>query len=143
VDVDYRHFTVGADMDTEVEEEEGYDESDEFDEDGTPIESEAEMDFQLIDDSNNVFGIDMRDVIREFGIVVSKKKKTCGINVANLSFRCKDKLSDYLSSHVCDQDEDGAMQIVYLKDNNTVLNTECYVKDVTSKQLEKIIGINN
>lgn len=142
LDVDYRHFVTDSNIEEDTDEDEGYDESEEFDDDGTPIEAEAESEFVLIDESNvtNVFGVDVRDIIREFGILVSKKRKTCGINVANLSFRCKDALSDYLSQHVCDEDEDGALQIVYLKDNNTILNTECYVKGVTQKRLEQIIA---
>lgn len=140
LDVDYKHFDLTSDLKEEEEVEEGYDEADEYDEDGTPIEFEEESQFVLLDETNEVYGIDIRDVIKEFGIIVSKKRKICGINTSIMSFNAKDDLSEYLSSHLCDKEEPDAMEVVYLKDNNTILNTEVYVKGVTSKNLEKILG---
>lgn len=140
LDVDYRHFDLHSDIKEEEEVEEGYDEAEEYDDDGTPIEFEEESQFVLLDETNEVYGIDVRDIIKEFGIVVSKKKKICGINTSIMSFNAKDDLSDYLTSHLCDKEEPDSMEVVYLKDNNTILNTEVYVKGVSSKNLEKILG---
>ena len=139
LDIDYRHFDLHSDIKEEEDTDESYDETDEFDEDGTPIEFEEESQFVLLDETNEVYGIDIRDIIREFGILVSNKRKLCGINTSILTFAAKDTLSDYLSSHICDKDTPGAMEVVYLKDNNTILNTEVYVKDVSSRTLEKIL----
>lgn len=140
LDIDYKHFDLHSDIKEEEESDDSYDEADEFDEDGTPIEFEEESQFVLLDETNEVYGIDIRDVIREFGILVSNKRKLCGINTSILTFNAKDTLSEYLSSHICDKETPGAMEVVYLKDNNTILNTEVYVKDVSSRALEKILS---
>lgn len=140
LEVDYRHF-VSADALEEEEEEDGYDDSDEFDEDGTPIEYEEESVFELIDDSNAVFGVDVRDIIREFKVLVSPKKRVCGIDVSAMTYKSKDELADYLTKHVCNEDDEHAMEVTYLKDNNTLLNTGVYVTNVTTKQFEKLLNI--
>ena len=139
IDVDSRNFVATTHENTEEPEDAGYDDSEEFDEDGNPIETTEEYEFSLVDDSNEIFGIDVRDVIKTFGVVVSKKRRICGLDTSIMTFRAKDSLADYLVSHLCEEDEEGAVQIVYLKDNNTLLNTGQYVSDVNTRQLEKIL----
>lgn len=141
VDADYRNFTVETDLAAEEEEEDGYDD-DEVDEDGIPLDIIDSSSFELIDEDDKVYGIKYEDIIKTYGVLVSPKHKICGISTANLSERVKCDFSSYLAKHACDSDEDGAMQVVYLKENDFVLKTEVYVKDVTSAELSKILSIH-
>lgn len=141
VDADYRNFIVETDLVAEEEEEDGY-EDDEVDEDGLPLDIIDSSSFELIDEDDKVYGIKYEDIIKTYGVLVSPKHKICGISTANLSERVKCDFSSYLAKHACDSDEDGAMQVVYLKENDFVLKTEVYVKDVTSAELSKILRIH-
>lgn len=141
VDADYRNFIVETDLVAEEEEEDGYDD-DEVDEDGIPLDIIDSSSFELIDEDDKVYGIKYEDIIKTYGVLVSPKHKICGISTANLSERVKCDFSSYLAKHACDSDEDGAMQVVYLKENDFVLKTEVYVKDVTSAELSKILRIH-
>lgn len=141
VDADYRNFIVETDLAAEEEEEDGYDD-DEVDEDGIPLDIIDSSSFELIDEDDKVYGIKYEDIIKTYGVLVSPKHKICGISTANLSERVKCDFSSYLAKHACDSDEDGAMQVVYLKENDFVLKTEVYVKDVTSAELSKILRIH-
>lgn len=142
LDVDWKNFVQTSDNKAEDEEEDvEYDDAEEFDEDGVPIEPEDDSVFELLDEDDKVFGIDYRDIIAEYGIIVSPKLKICGVKVSNLSARVKDDFANYLGEHLCDKDDPNSMQVVYLKDNNTLLNTNVYVRGVLSSQLSKILGI--
>lgn len=141
VDADYRNFIVETDLVAEEEEEDGYDD-DEVDEDGIPLDIIDSSSFELIDEDDKVYGIKYEDIVKTYGVLVSPKHKICGISTANLSERVKCDFSSYLAKHACDSDEDGAMQVVYLKENDFVLKTEVYVKDVTSAELSKILRIH-
>lgn len=142
LDVDWKNFAQTSDNKAEDEEEDvEYDDAEEFDEDGVPIEPEDDSVFELLDEDDKVFGIDYRDIIAEYGIIVSPKLKICGVKVSNLSARVKDDFANYLGEHLCDKDDPNSMQVVYLKDNNTLLNTNVYVRGVLSSQLSKILGI--
>lgn len=147
LDVDPKNFYLNQNDDKvdtdEDEEDEGYDDADEVDEDGTPIEVETESKYKLLDDSNAVYGVDIRDIIRQFGILVSTDKKICGINTTVLKAKTKDDMADYLSAHKCDQNDDGAMEVVYLKDNNTLFHSYVFVKGVNNRKLGKVLNINN
>jgi hypothetical protein len=141
VNADYRNFIVETDLVAEEEEEDGYDD-DEVDEDGIPLDIIDSSSFELVDEDDKVYGIKYEDIIKTYGVLVSPKHKICGISTANLSERVKCDFSSYLAKHACDSDEDGAMQVVYLKENDFVLKTEVYVKDVTSAELNKILRIH-
>lgn len=141
VDADYKNFIVESDLVEEEDDEEGYDDDD-VDEDGLPIDIVDSSSFELIDEDDKVYGIRYEDIIKTYGVLVSPKHKICGISTANLSEKIKCDFSSYLASHVCDSDEDGAMQVVYLKENDFVLKTEVYVKDVTSAELSRILRIH-
>lgn len=140
LDVDWHEFAVGTELENEEEADVEYDDAEEFDEDGYPIEVEDST-YELVDEDDKVFGIDYRDIISEYGILVSPKLGICGIKVSNLSARVKDDFTRYLTECVCDKDDNHSMQVVYLKDNNILLETGIYVRGVTSKRLNSILGI--
>lgn len=117
--------------------------------DGEDIEEFDEFDyddmdeFELLDESDKLYGVSIHDLIDKFGIFVSKSRKVCGISTKNLSRVQKDNLIDYLEKHVCDPTDEGAMQIVFLNETNILNNTGIWVKDVRVDELEDIIFSKN
>ena len=95
--------------------------------------------FALIDESNELYGSSIQDLIRIFGFVVSKSLKVCGVDITKLNYKQRDNLIDFLDSYVCDEGEegtDGTMQIVLLQDANILTNTGIWVKGIDGSELE-------
>lgn len=129
---------------TDEEDEEGYDEMSE-DEVADDEFERLETEFALLDESDELYGIDIRDVIRQFSMCVDLKNKICGIDVSGSSPVTKKKLeelADYLDKHQCNKDDAGAIQIVYLKDNNVLYHTGVYVKDISGSRMSAILKIS-
>ena len=116
--VDYKLFG-GVDLHEEEEEEEGYDDVDE-----NELEEENEEIggvFALIDESDVPYGISVQDLIRQFGLVVSKELGICGIDLTKVKKSKKDELISLLESSTCSSADEGALNLVFLNYNN-VLN---------------------
>lgn len=131
-----------SELKDEVEEDKEYsddDEDGEFNELESMAEDEdVEKTFRLIDEADKTFGASMHDMISIFGCCVLPEHKVCGVDTRNLHFRKKDDIIDYLTQFVCDKDDEGALQIVFLTDANILNYTGVYVKNINSAKLEKI-----
>lgn len=139
LDVDYKLFG-GADLHDEEEEEEGYDDVDEN-------ELEEENDeiggvFALIDESDVPYGISVQDLIRQFGVVVSKELGICGIDLTKVKKSKKDELISLLESSTCNSTDEGALNLVFLNYNNVLNRTDIYVRDLVTSSVATRLGIN-
>lgn len=137
--VDYKLFG-GVDLHEEEEEEEGYDDVDEN-------ELEEENDdvggvFALIDESDVPYGISVQDLIRQFGLVVSKELGICGIDLTKVKKSKKDELISLLESSTCSSADEGALNLVFLNYNNVLNRTDIYVKDLVTSSVATRLGIN-
>lgn len=137
--VDYKLFG-GVDLHEEEEEEEGYDDVDEN-------ELEEENDdvggvFALIDESDVPYGISVQDLIRQFGLVVSKELGICGIDLTKVKKSKKDELISLLESSTCNSTDEGALNLVFLNYNNVLNRTDIYVKDLVTSSVATRLGIN-
>lgn len=137
--VDYKLFG-GVDLHEEEEEEEGYDDVDEN-------ELEEENDdvggvFALIDESDVPYGISVQDLIRQFGLVVSKELGICGIDLTKVKKSKKDELISLLESSTCNRTDEGALNLVFLNYNNVLNRTDIYVKDLVTSSVATRLGIN-
>ena len=133
IDIDYRIFK--ADNFTIEEEEDEV----EYDEDGEEIDFDDIDDgvgFSLIDDSNNVYGSSIHDIIGQFGACVIKHMGICGIDTRDIYYKKLDNIIDYLEEKACDKNDEGALQVVFLKDSNILNYTPVYVKGVEASELE-------
>lgn len=137
--VDYKLFG-GADLHEEEEEEEGYDDVDE-----NELEEENEEIggvFALIDESDVPYGISVQDLIRQFGLVVSKELGICGIDLTKVKKSKKDELISLLESSTCNSTDEGALNLVFLNYNNVLNRTDIYVKDLVTSSVATRLGIN-
>lgn len=115
--------------DEEVDKE--YDEDEEMDD----LEEDAEYEFAMIDESDKVFGASLHDLISTFKIYMIKNK-VIGIDTKDMYYKTKDAVVDYLSAHVCDEDDPDGMEIVFLTDANVLNRTGIKVKNISLKELE-------
>lgn len=137
--VDYKLFG-GVDLHEEEEEEEGYDDVDE-----NELEEENEEIggvFALIDESDVPYGISVQDLIRQFGLVVSKELGICGIDLTKVKKSKKDELISLLESSTCNSTDEGALNLVFLNYNNVLNRTDIYVKDLVTSSVATRLGIN-
>ena len=139
--VDPNNFkaTVTNTATIEEEEEEGYEDEDEEELE----ESEyAEYDFNLIDEGDTLYGVSLHDIISTFGFIVSQERRICGIDIRALSFKKKEELIDYIAKHKCEPTEAGAMQLIFLKENNVLFETGVWVKDISGPVLAKKLKLS-
>ena len=92
---------------------------------------------KIIDNDDSLFGSSVADLIREFGYFISPKKKICGVNVIGLSQKKKKELVEYLTTKAVDREQEGSMQLVFLRDGNLLHRTEVYVSNIDT---DKIAG---
>lgn len=129
------YFIAQKEQVEDIEEDEEYtDDEDELDLDGSGDYSDT--DFALIDESSKVYGASIHDIIKIFGCFVSKSKKVCGIDLNILNYKKKESLIEYLSEHACDENDPGAMEIVFLQESNILNRTGIYVNNIDGSQVE-------
>jgi hypothetical protein len=119
-------------QDTDEDEDEYTDGEEELDDD---IEY-AESDFSLIDESSRFYGSSIQDLINIFNYFVSQSKKICGINTNRMGYKQKEAMIDFLYKHVCEPDDPGAMEIVFLQEANILNHTGVYVNNISGSDIE-------
>lgn len=139
IPVDPNNFRKTVEQVEEVEEDEEYDDNE--DEDIDEVEAQQESEFSLIDENESFFGVSVQDLIKEFGLVVSKSRRVCGIDVTILPLKQKDNLADFLATHEADKDDMESMQVVFLQESNVLFNTGVFVKGFTGEQLAKKLSL--
>ena len=112
----------------DVEEDAEYTDGDEENDDDVEIGDNM---FTVVDESDMVFGATIQDLIHQFKFFISPKYKVCGIDAIDMYYTKKDELVDYLCQHICDEDADGAMQIVFLQPGNILNRTGLYVNNIS------------
>lgn len=127
-----------SNMESQADEED----DDDFDEDDETLASEDDK-FTLLDESDKVYGASIQDMIDVFGTCVLENQRICGIDMRNVYYKKKDALVDYIAGKVCDANEPGALEVVYLLENNRLNHTGVYVKDVSASQLDEIYNGKN
>lgn len=93
--------------------------------------------FVPVDESDKMYGCSVQDLILTFGNFVSKTRKVCGIDMRNISETKTDAIIDYLYEHVCDENDDGAMEIMFLQNCNILSRTGVFVKGIDGSEVEK------
>lgn len=97
--------------------------------------------FVPVDESDKMYGCSVQDLILTFGNFVSKTRKVCGIDMRNISETKTDAIIDYLYEHVCDENDDGAMEIMFLQNCNILSRTGVFVKGIDGSEVEKRIRL--
>lgn len=80
--------------------------------------------FKLIDESTEYFGCSLKDLIKTMGLVVSHKQRIVGINWNGITFASQQRLSKYLSNHLCDINDPGAYRVLLLNNSNQLMPRE-------------------
>lgn len=138
IDADPSWFKATDNKAQDEEEDKEY--SDGGDEDDIMDMVEGDEDikaFKLVDESDKTFGSSIHDMINVFGACILMQQKICGINTKNMYYKKKDALIDYLMNYICDENDPGALQIVFLTDSNVLNYTGIYVKNLDNDELEK------
>ena len=99
--------------------------------------------FSMISEKDELFGSSVHDLVSIFGVCVIEHKRVCAINTKDMYFKTKDAILDYLMDHICDREEDGALEIVFLNDANVLNYTGQFVKGINPEILEKIYNNKN
>lgn len=119
-------------LNTDVEEDVEY----EDDEDSVEVmEDYDERNFSLIED-DKMYGADVVDIIKQFKVCVIKHKKICGIYTQDMNSRNLDVICEYLGSKACYPEDDGSLQVIFVKGGNVVKRTGIYVKGLDTDELE-------
>lgn len=140
LDVDPNNFKSMVEQEEEVEEEVEYsDGEEEMDFEESDISDNS---FALIDEDDKLFGVSLQELIKEFGLIVSKERKVCGVDVKIMPYKKKDELVDFLAEHQADKDEEGAMQVVFLMESNVLFNTGVWVKGIDGSTLSTRLKLN-
>ncbi len=126
--VDSSMFKAKEESMEDVEEDAEYTDGDEENEDDVEIGDNM---FTVVDESDMVFGATIQDLIHQFKFFISPKYKVCGIDAIDMYYTKKDELVDYLCQHICDEDADGAMQIIFLQPGNILNRTGLYVNNIS------------
>lgn len=126
-----------AATDDDDEEEEYTDGDEELDEDDMDF---IAGNFTVIDESNVLYGSSLQDLIAIFHFFISPDMGVCCFDSMNLSYQKKDELVDMLYNHICDQDDEGAMEIIFLQPGNILNRTGLFVKNINSDEVEKKIA---
>lgn len=126
--VDSSMFKAKEESMEDIEEDAEYTDGDEENDDDVEIGDNM---FTVVDESDMVFGATIQDLIHQFKFFISPKYKVCGIDAIDMYYTKKDELVDYLCQHICDEDADGAMQIVFLQPGNILNRTGLYVNNIS------------
>ena len=129
-----------AQQENAVDEEE----EDEYsDEDDGELEEDFEINdgiFTVIDESQVAYGCTIQDLIANFNFFVSETHGICGINSMNLHYTKKDELVEFLYNHICEPEEPGAMEIVFLQAGNILNHTGLFVRGINNDDIEEHIS---
>lgn len=136
IDAKPSYFTSQESLQEEEEDTE-YDDNDEDELDELELSGADDISvFSKVDESNKLYGSSLHDLISIFGCCIIEAQKVCGIDTRDMHFRKKDALIDYLMHYICDEDDDGALQIVFLTDANILKYTGIYVKGISASEFE-------
>lgn len=92
--------------------------------------------FTVIDESDVMYGSSLQDLIAQFHYFVSVDMGVCCIDSLNLPYGKKDELVDFLFEHLCDREDEGAMEIIFLQDGNILNRTGVFVNNLYSSDVE-------
>ena len=135
-------FAPGQQTD-DVEENDGYDDEDDELDDFDEVGGIGGGSFALIDEDADLYNVDIREIIKLYGLIVSKTRKLCGIDATMIPSYMKDDLAEFVSENTCEHDEEGAMQIVFLRENNILFKTGVWIKGVDGDTIAVRLGLNN
>jgi hypothetical protein len=141
LNVDINNFVIAETQGYEEDEEdEEYSDEDEIDEDSTIFDDSKE--FRIVNEDDKTYGSSIEDLLNSFDVVLLKGgKRICGINTKGITYSQNSNLAEYLSTRICDSEDDGAVQIVFLNANNIVKYTGVYVQsaDIDANVIKSII----
>lgn len=137
LDVDYSRFGSSLEVYDDVDDTE-YGDGDEDIED----DEFSAMEFALIDEDEELYGVSLQELIQLFGLIISKERKICGINTRIMSYNKKDEMAEYFTSHLADKEDTDSLQVVFLKDNNVLFETGVYVSNIESSEVASKLRLN-
>lgn len=129
-----------TETEVEVEEDVEYEDEDEENEETEGGEI-GYSEFALLDESDKAYGVNLVDLIDNFGYMVSMNMGVCGIDIRGMRSYELDKISVYLEENAASADDDPAecLEVVLLTTNNILNRTGYYVKGISGSNIAKII----
>ena len=129
-----------TETEVEVEEDVEYEDEDEENEETEGGEI-GYSEFALLDESDKAYGVNLVDLIDNFGYMVSMNMGVCGIDIRGMPSYELDKISVYLEENAASADDDPAecLEVVLLTTNNILNRTGYYVKGISGSNIAKII----
>lgn len=131
-----------SDISEDVEQDNFYEDDEDIDFEVDAYGNVIAGDFKVLNEDDKFFGCDIKDIIREFGLVISPEQRICGVFTAKLSRKVTKNVMEYLSQHCCDPSDKDALRVVFLRDGNTLFRTEVYVKGLNSSKLGDLLHLD-
>lgn len=141
LDVDANMFRSMQERVEDTDEDAEYEDDPEEELDGDEY-GIMDNEFALIDEDDKLFGISLQDLIKEFGLIVSQERRVCGIDIRIMPYKKKDELVEFLIEHQTTSDDEDAMQVVFLQENNVLFNTNVWVSGIDGSSLNRRLGLN-
>lgn len=140
LNVNPNNFQSIVEQEKEIEEDTEYeDDEEEEDEEGDVMDN----DFALIDEDDTLYGVSLQEVIKLFGLIISQERRVCGIDITVISYKKKEELIEYLAEHQCAPEDEGAVQAVFLRENNVLFETGVWVKDISGSAIAAKLKLNS
>lgn len=116
----------------EDEEQIAYDDGDEDEYDDL-----EDYEFELINESNELYGVSIIDIAKQFGLAIIPSKKICCIYIGNKTQKQIEHLATLFDKHQCDEDDEGAMKVELVRADNYVLRPDIYVNNISSDMVQE------
>lgn len=116
----------------EDEEQVAYDDGDEDEYDDL-----EDYEFELINESNELYGVSIIDIAKQFGLAIIPSKKVCCIYIGNKTQKQIEHLATLFDKHQCDEDDEGAMKVELVRADNYVLRPDIYVNNISSDMVQE------
>ena len=103
-----------------------------YDDDVEEEEDFFDYDFEYIDESkSDLFGISVIDIAKQFGMAIIPSRGICAVYIGDKSQKQIQSLANCFEAHECDPDDDGAMEVQFVRKDNYVLRPGVFVSGLT------------
>lgn len=105
-----------------------------YDDDNDEEDDYFDYDFELIDESkNDLFGVSIIDIARQFGMAVIPSRGVCCIYIGDKTQKQLQQLANLFEEHQCEPDDEGAMEVQFVRADNYILKPDIFVNELTTE----------
>ena len=99
-----------------------------------------DYEFELIDESSELYGVSVIDIAKQFGLAIIPSRGVCCIYIGNKTQKQIQTLAELFDAHQCDEEDEGAMKVELVRGDNYVLRPDIWVSGLTSDDVMERIA---